>query len=331
MTRSSHRRGFTLIELLVVLAIIALLMALLLPTLQQAREAAWRIKCLSGARQVNIAVRGYGGDWNEYLPTRGYKVATGSLIAPGVDSVAFQSLLVDGPYRLFPHDRLNSVGGSYTQKPNFTNKGGCPYGPDDYSDDAGNEYYSDPGFPSTSYGLPGQLQTGFAGGNLANPPVNSNWGPYRFSSPRLVRYSDQVVLITCSHVPWRGAAPWAGPPDPPPIGGGWISEEYNAAGPDEGTAFPALWHTLGIRTGWLTPSKARHFGELLPMTFADGHGAYVRKEEVTDKNPFFAAWSQGPNFTVWSKKPEYRRMLYTFSYKYFYDNQPPANYIRIDK
>lgn len=56
-----HRRGFTLIELLVVVAIIALLMSILLPTLTRAREQARTAKCIANLRQVTQAGVTYAG------------------------------------------------------------------------------------------------------------------------------------------------------------------------------------------------------------------------------------------------------------------------------
>jgi len=60
------RAGFTLIELLVVIAIIALLIGILLPSLGQARQAAWQVTELSNMRQVGVAAQAYTGDYDEW-------------------------------------------------------------------------------------------------------------------------------------------------------------------------------------------------------------------------------------------------------------------------
>ena len=128
----ARRGGFTLVELLVVIGIIALLISILLPSLNSARESAKSVKCLSNMRQLGQASVSFGNDHKGYVvkawfndepndsaaryDETGRKISTWGFDDPlwGWDSVLLT--YVDGAKEVF---RCPSDGATDGQNPDF--------------------------------------------------------------------------------------------------------------------------------------------------------------------------------------------------------------------
>jgi prepilin-type N-terminal cleavage/methylation domain-containing protein len=70
----SKNKAFTLIELLVVISIIALLMAILLPSMREARNRAKRIQCVANLHSLQMASIAYAGSNDDRMPSRDYEL-----------------------------------------------------------------------------------------------------------------------------------------------------------------------------------------------------------------------------------------------------------------
>ncbi len=120
--KSRQQRGFTLVELLVVIAIIAVLVGLLLPAVQAARESVRRIQCVNNLKQMGLGLHNYHSAYNKFpvggagivsatnaAIRRQWRPSWGSTLLPFMEQTnLYNELNLDVPYL----DPVNQAGGA---------------------------------------------------------------------------------------------------------------------------------------------------------------------------------------------------------------------------
>ena len=161
-------RAFTLVELLAVIAVISVLAALLLPTMELALEQSRRTVCAGNHRQLYLSVSCYASDWNDRMPYQAITWTLGNVIDGGLYWVPAQA-----PMRHFlrnyagldiPLDAATGLG--------LPKKGGIAYCPSRWPTAA-------PSYNTINYGFP--VFGTFHSGNVPGSMTVATIGTTRFS------------------------------------------------------------------------------------------------------------------------------------------------------
>ncbi len=241
--KKAFRDGFSLVELMVVIAVVAVLCAMLLPALNNAREVSYQAKCAAGARQVDLGCKNYAAENRNYYPS----------------SFANTFVFPVNPSLSYPVASMNyqeqMVTQGYLPKNIFTRQGGCPYGPSVYSSSHWNPQSA--ATNTVAYGINGRLISG--PGALINTSNNGQgvgmYGPMRMDRLRAGRHPSLLGTILDS------ANPGTQPND--------ARLQINEMG-------------YRVAIGTTDQSHWRHKAKGLNIAFYDGHVTFVPRQAFLD-------------------------------------------------
>jgi prepilin-type N-terminal cleavage/methylation domain-containing protein/prepilin-type processing-associated H-X9-DG protein len=237
-------RGFTLIELLVVIAIIAILMAILMPSLQRAREQGKRAACLSNLKQLGLAWISYADDSDDKIVNGEAEYNQGSVGTCSVPTTGH-------------HAREKWWVGTDCH-PNFMTGGKHPENMQIAAVRAGALY---PFIPNDkAYRCP----TGVRGEMRTYTITDAMNGLYRDGTRNAASNTGMRVGRTVLWVKKRTEISQPGP-------------DARLVFLDEGRVTPDSYATHYLNPRWWDPPHVRH-GDGTNVSFADGHSGYWKWE-----------------------------------------------------
>ncbi|HEV7298334.1 MAG TPA: prepilin-type N-terminal cleavage/methylation domain-containing protein [Tepidisphaeraceae bacterium] len=183
--RGQKHRGFTLVELLVVIGIIALLISILLPSLQKARRSAQAVACASQLKQLGLGLTMYGNDNRNYIPPLHPRNSSGVYIY-GSSRYSWAALV--GPY--LGQKRPNSVPDTSAYRNYLFGRGGLFLCPGKFDNDPNITPFGDVNGKGNSYSYTWAGDDGAKGGwiNRDFPWVNE-------VPNKLTRLPSQGILL----------------------------------------------------------------------------------------------------------------------------------------
>jgi prepilin-type N-terminal cleavage/methylation domain-containing protein len=297
------RQGFTLVELLVVIAIIGVLVALLLPAVQAAREAARRMQCSNNAKQIGLALHNHHDTYGRFPPGGAkdqppFGISTNTGDEWGSSWMVYLLPFIEqgNLYNNWQFNQQSGVfnGNNITLRTNLTIPGFvCPTSPlpkqaksqtttraFNYVAIAGAApglitNYNEQRAQTTPYGI-------VSGGGVLFPNSQTTFGDIRDGSSNTLvvsEHSDYMRLQDGTQADWRGSQPW-----------GWaigvkhgdVPPNYFTGGDNRSFNMTTIRYGVNKKTGWSNGNGdcagsgvCLDYGQNIPLNSAHSGGVQI--------------------------------------------------------